>query len=366
MTIVPKNEVSLEFRNKAGRLLFSTFWDNFNEKQPDLYLFGMGKCTAHEVIPVLNILKIPIKGIIDNNKHPLDRDYKGTPIISTDELKALPSSSTFIITVQSAVEKISTQLRESGYNDIFHFKLEVTDILCDFMPKKLSHPILMFTSHSCQTYCPECSQKNFRKRDPHYQISVDDIDYLSRMMQKHNVSAPIIFSGGDSLLWPYLSQAVSILEPNPNVPSLELYTAGVDNQLEILYPLINRVITKIRISKYNSNHHLVDELVENFGNKIFVCDVPQHTIIEEVDFGIDYPVECGCELYAYHEQHLCMCPWIVILGDDEAMEKYSIPIEQAFDKGIPAHWKYGVDPAICSRCASNISWTNHLKVCKTP
>lgn len=146
----------------------------------------------------------------------------------------------------------------------------------------------------CQLNCNGCSAEKWRKANPDYEMTIEQVFNLIRVCKESNYHFDtIIISGGEPTLWPLLPEACKMLI-DANIGKVQVWSNGVN--IDVLRSISGKV--DIRVSGHSKNSQYQEEL------RTFA------TIKEKGKFYLraNAPVEGSLPAK-------CHCPHITITGD---------------------------------------------------
>jgi len=168
--------------------------------------------------------------------------------------------------------------------------------------KQYGETVQLMVTYSCNMRCPKCVQRPYEdkleKGTMSWQQFLDVVDSLMITPPKK-----IIISGGEPTLWPYLSQAVSIIKDRLPKTKVEIYSNGIGRGGED-YGIADR----ISISNYGSiNRFDMLRLKRQLGRRMKINSSCQVPVPIEVN-GNTLPAICNCYNPSFVGGNVYRCP----------------------------------------------------------
>jgi len=214
----------------------------------------------------------------------------------------------------------------------------------------MAHRINILTNSNCNLGCEHCTQTAWRDEIP-YTMTLEEIDeFIEYTKSAGYVYGDITISGGESLLWSDLPEAMRRLKESGIVRQISLFTNGMYlRTLREAEPWLDR----IRISVYGLNKKHAEEAAFEFPNKVKIEDKSKFIRMPTGPIPNSVPGSCNCSGFCLFDRKIYFCPNVL-----DIMIKFNLPQESPFmiplgpnyldaiqqEKGVTEH---------CSYCAAN-------------
>jgi hypothetical protein len=101
---------------------------------------------------------------------------------------------------------------------------------------------------ACHCRCTHCAHQGLRAFDPHYQLSLADLETFIQVTEESGYAADIYMHGpGEPLLWRHLAEGLAMLRGSTAISSIIINSNGI--ALPSIIPLLD-LVDQMRISTY--------------------------------------------------------------------------------------------------------------------
>jgi hypothetical protein len=215
-----------------------------------------------------------------------------------------------------------------------------------------NEPMLsLYVASACQLTCQECIMMSLMKKEPKYQMSLEEVENLLKINELSSYNYHYRLTGGEPLLWTHILPALHKIRASNTCLSISIITNAM-NISKIDDELIS-LVDCIRISKYQSNHKNIEIIKEKYPETILVVDREKFYKNPTEPVKGSTPVECGNPELMYYNNKIYACPHaesIAIKFNLNDIE-LSRPLEKDYKKDMP-QIREGQEK-ICELCIGN-------------
>lgn len=236
------------------------------------------------------------------------------------------------------------------------------------IPKPLEISLMVTTD--CQANCEHCCQSAWRKHNPGYHMSLDELrSFIDYTKQSEYIYDLIIISGGEPFLWDNIFEGIQLLRLSGIAREISIFSNGL--ALEKFNPtdfnFIYQMVNSIRVTNLGFNSKLFLQFKNwlSLRKKFYFIDYSNFFIIPDNPVPNSLPADCGCPHFSFTQGKLNICTLALDiyyrLSDKSNIhdKPFGFPLCKNYLDNIISQRTFSYN--ICLYCISNNNVRSQLK-----